>query len=490
MKLLDLLYETGIKCPMDMQDTEITGISIDSRKVKKGHLFICLKGYQTDGHIYAVEAAFHGATAVVTQEKFKVDLKSILMLETTDSRKALAQISKNFYENPSNQMTIFGITGTNGKTTTTYMLKAILEESEFPCGVIGTVGYRYGDKEYESTRTTPESFELQRMFSEMKQEGIQHCAMEVSSHGLSLHRVEGICFSYTAFSNLSQDHMDFYPTEEAYYQAKRTLFFLGDAISVVNMDDAYGKRLYQELMDQGKEAYGYSLFDRNTDFYGEILKNDAQGCAMLLFHDGKKFGKITLQTPGLFTLYNALTASSLALLSGIAFPVVQSALLHMQGVAGRFELVPNEKSITVIVDYAHTPEALRLALKTAKDITKGKLICIFGCGGDRDKSKRPIMGQIAGNYSDYCIVTSDNPRTEDQSCIASEIEEGLYGTGCNYTVIENRKLAIEKAISLYREGDVILIAGKGHECYQIIGSAKNYFNDKEITQRIMKELKV
>lgn len=488
MKLLDLLYETGIKCPMDMQDTEITGIAIDSRKVKKGNLFVCMKGYQTDGHIYAIEAAFHGAAAVVTQDEFIVELKSIPILETTDTRKALSQIAKNFYGDPSRQMSVFAITGTNGKTTTTYMLKAILEEADHLCGVIGTVGYRFGDKEYESSRTTPESFELQRMFCEMQQEGIKHCAMEVSSHGLALHRVDDVWFSYTAFTNLTQDHMDFHSSEEDYYQAKKTLFHIGNSVSTVNIDDAYGNRLYEELKDEGKKVYSYSLQNSNADFYGEMISNDVNGCSMLVFHHGENLGKLTLKTPGLFTLYNTLCASSLAILSGITFPFVQSALLKLEGVPGRFELVPNEKGIVAIVDYAHTPEALRMVLKTAKDFTTGRLICVFGCGGDRDKSKRPIMGEIAGIFSDFCVITSDNPRTEDQKCISEEIEKGLLKTGCSYTVIENRMDAIKKAVSIYEAGDVIVIAGKGHECYQIIGSAKNYFNDKEIAQRIIQEL--
>jgi len=488
MKLLDLLYETGIKCPMDMQDTEITGISIDSRKVKKGNLFVCMKGYQTDGHIYAIEAAFHGAAAVITQDEFAVNLQSVPILQTDDTRKALSQLAKNFYQDPSDKMTVFAITGTNGKTTTTYMLKAILEEADCPCGVIGTVGYRYGDKEYESARTTPESFELQRMFCEMRNEGIEHCTMEVSSHGLALHRVDDIHFSYTAFTNLTQDHMDFHSSEEEYYQAKKTLFFIGDSISAVNIDDAYGNRLYEELKEAGRKVYSCSLENENADFYGEVIKNDATGCGMHFFQDKKKIGELYLKTPGLFTLYNTLCAAALATLNGIAFSCIQTALHKLEGVPGRFEVVPNEKGITAIVDYAHTPEALRMVLKTAKDFTEGRLICVFGCGGDRDKSKRPIMGEIAGVFSDFCIITSDNPRTEDQKCIAAEIEKGLIKTGCDYTIINNRMEAIQKAIQIYETNDVIIIAGKGHECYQIIGSAKNYFNDKEITQRIIQEL--
>ncbi len=488
MKLLDLLYETGIKCPMDMQDTEITGIAIDSRKVKKGNLFVCMKGYQTDGHIYAVEAAFHGAAAVITQDKFAVELKKIPVLETSDTRKALSQIAKNFYRDPSEEMTVFAVTGTNGKTTTTYMLKEILEEAGCSCGVIGTVAYRFADKEYESARTTPESFDLQHMFSEMKEKGIKCCTMEVSSHGLALHRVDDIHFSYTAFTNLTQDHMDFHSSEEEYYQAKKTLFFIGDSISLINIDDAYGGRLYEELKQEGKKAYSYSLQDENADFYGKVIKNDAEGCGLCFFKNREEVGELFLKTPGLFTLYNTLCAAGLASLSGIAFPFIQSALNHLQGVPGRFEVVPNQKGMTAIVDYAHTPEALRMVLKTAKNFTKGRLICVFGCGGDRDRGKRPIMGEIAGIFSDYCIITSDNPRTEDQRCIAEEIEKGMLKTGCSYIVIDNRMEAIRRAVLFYEKDDVIIIAGKGHECYQIIGSAKNYFNDKEITQRMIQEL--
>ena len=493
MKLSELLHETGIKCPEDMKNTadeiEITGIAFDSRKVKPGYLFVCLSGQHTDGHIYAADAVWKGAAAVLSQED--LGSRPFPVIQTASTRQALARIAKIYYRDPARDMRIFGVTGTNGKTTITYMLQRILETAGRSCGIIGTIGYHVGPRDYDSSRTTPESFEIWQLLAEMRKNGLTDCAMEVSSHGLALGRVEGLEFTNSIFTNLTVDHMDFHHHMEDYYQAKKKLFYMTRGAAVINVDDEQGERLYRELLADEKlrrcgTLWGCSMVNRRAEFFCEPEEMTGRGSRALLYREGELLGRLSIGLPGRFNLYNAMESAACAVLSGIGMEEISSALEDFAGAPGRFERVANQEGVTVIVDYAHTPDALDNVLKTARGVARGRLITVFGCGGDRDKSKRPIMGKIAGSYSDYTIITSDNPRTERQEDIARAIELGILETKGEYEILEGRRDAIARAISLYRPGDVILIAGKGHENYQIIGGSKNYFSDKETVEKILK----
>lgn len=485
MRLGELLLQAGLSCPEGQEDLEITGVEYDSRRVRKGNLFVCIRGDQADGHIFALDAAFKGAAAAVAQEPIK--LTELPVIRCEDTRAALPRLAAAFYGYPAADMTLFGVTGTNGKTSITYMLKSMLKASGRECGIIGTIAYGYGETRQDAGRTTPESCELERLFSEMKAQGILCCTMEVSSHALAMGRVEGLHFDYSIFTNLTQDHLDFHKNFEEYYQAKKKLFLQTEKACVINVDDCHGRRLYEELVEAGQEPISYSLEQKDADYYGVVTTAAETGSVFQVFHQGAELGTLSVRTPGTFTIYNALGAAACCLTAGVEFAALRKGLAELPGVPGRFELVENSRGVTAIVDYAHTPDALEMALKTAAGFKKGRLICVFGCGGDRDKTKRPLMGRAAGEYGDYVIVTSDNPRSEAQEQIALEIEEGLYQTGCEYEMIPNRKEAIRKAVSMYRKGDVILIAGKGHENYQIIGAAKNYFNDKETAKQLIEE---
>lgn len=485
MRLSRLLQEAGLTCPEEYGELEITGLEYDSRRVKKGYLFVCLKGRQTDGHIFALDAAFKGAAAIVAEEP--LNLADHPLILAADTRKALPALAAAFYGYPSRDMTLFGVTGTNGKTSITYLLRSILKEAGKNCGLIGTIAYRYGEQTEDAPRTTPESADLQRLFYEMKQQGILCCAMEVSSHGLAMGRVDGIRFNYSIFSNLTQDHLDFHESIESYYQAKKKLFLQTDKGCIINIDNRHGARLYEELRQEGRHPVSYAVQDAKADYFGALIETSRQGVRFQLKHGERSLGEISLKTPGIFSLYNGLAAAACCLTAGFPFDQVAAGLCSLPGVPGRFEVVENQSDITAIVDYAHTPDALEMALKTASDLGRGRLICVFGCGGDRDKAKRPLMGKAAGEFSDYVIVTSDNPRSEDPERIAADIESGLYETGCNYEMIPNRREAIGKAVSMYRKGDVLLIAGKGHENYQVIGASKNYFSDRETVKQFIDE---
>ena len=486
MKIRDLLRGTGESYPADLSELEVTGLTYNSKLVEKGYAFVCMKGYHTDGHFYALDAAFRGASVIICEED--IDIKAIPVLKVNNSRRVLSKISANFYKNRDLPFTIYGITGTNGKTTMAFMLKRIIEAAGRQCGMIGTIGYHVGSREYEAKNTTPESCDLQRMFAEMREEGIANCVMEVSSHALVLGKVDDIKFQTAVFSNLTPDHMDFHKDTEDYYRAKKKLFLLTQGACIINLDDKYGRRLFNDLKQDSKEVLGYSLKDKKADYFGEILETTEKGSIVQVTEVTKKSlfsDMIKLNTPGIFTIYNGMAALACARSTGFSFMAIQKGLEQLKGVPGRFELVENDKGIIAIVDYAHTPDALEKVLKTATDFKKGGLICIFGCGGDRDKKKRPLMGKIAGKYSDYCIITSDNPRTEKQENIAADIESGIYETGCNYEIIENRYDAIKKAVSIYKKGDIIMIAGKGHETYQIIGEEKYNFDDREVIKKIL-----
>lgn len=383
---------------------------------------------------------------------------------------------------------VFGITGTNGKTTASWMLRSILEETS-PCGLIGTIEHIAGDMHYIPKNTTPGKELLQQLFSEMSQKEIGQCVMEVSSHGISQGRVAEVKFAGLGFTNLSRDHLDYHKSMEEYYQVKKSLFTDNDIYMAVNMDDDYGRRLYTELF----ELYGaeklkkFSSVCSEADIYGKILSQSFSGSEVALYENGVLLGNINVPMAGEHFVTDALLAVTMARQANVSFGIIRSGLGKFRGVAGRNECVGSADDTLGIVDYAHTPDSLERLLKTVSELTRGRLICVFGCGGFRDKGKRRLMGEIAGRYSDYCVITSDNPRGEPPENIALAIEEGMHPTGCGYSIILDRYQAIKRAVALADKWDTIVVAGKGHETYQISGDVCVPFNDKEVLKELLEK---
>lgn len=483
MKLLQLL-SSEYSGTVGLVDIRIQGVEYDSRKVGIGSLFVAIKGYETDGHLFIQAALDAGAVAIVLEDaSFMIDSSTVQWILVEDSRKALAEISSRWFGDPGKRLVVIGVTGTNGKTSVTYMLKSILQASGRKVGVIGTIENQIGDRVLPSMVTTPESRDLQELLSDMVKEGCSHCLMEASSHALYLDRVWGIPFRGAIFTNLTQDHLDFHVDMKGYLEAKRKLFgyVKSDGFCIVNMDDPSGASI-QGACGGPVTTYG---FKDGRDLMAKDIQLSLDGARFNLLKDGVK-QPIALRLLGEFSVYNALAAIGAALGLGIGLREIQNGLSGIQ-VNGRFQVVESSGDFAVVVDYAHTPDGLKNVLNTARKITKGKIICVFGCGGDRDQKKRPIMGEIAGELADRVIITSDNPRTEDPSSIIAMIEEGVKTTREDYQSIENRKDAIGAAISMATAGDLVLIAGKGHEDYQIIGKTKHHFSDVEVAQEYLEK---
>lgn len=480
MKLIELLKGLQYTTSRGKIDLEINKIEYDSREIEKGDVFICIEGINADGHNFAKIAVQKGAAAVVCQKRVE-GLENCTVINVEDSRKALALISANFYGNPADKLKLIGITGTNGKTTSTYMIKSILEEEGYKVGLIGTIANYIGDRKIPAHRTTPESLELHKLFKEMLEEGVQYCVMEVSSHSLSLSRVYGLKFSEGIFLNLTRDHLDFHKTFENYYEAK-LLLFKNSNTSIINIDDEYGRRISKDTT--GKHIT-YTIEDKG-DVYASNISMHSRGIDFNINY--KEFSiPINLKIPGKYNVYNALCSAAACINESISTEAIKRGLEQVL-VPGRCEIVSKNYDLgfEVIVDYAHTPDGLENILKTAREFTKGRLITVFGCGGDRDRTKRPIMGEIGSKFSDMVIITSDNPRTENPESIIDEIKTGIQKD--NYVLIENRKEAIKKAIEIAQKGDVIVIAGKGHEDYQILKDKVIPFDEREIIKEIIEEL--
>lgn len=473
MKLSDLLE--NVETVSAVADVCIRSIAYDSRAVEPGDVFVCIKGFATDGHQYAQKAIENGAVAIVAQDSVEADVPVVYV---KDSRMALAQMSKVYYGKPDEKMKIIGITGTNGKTTVTYLIKHILEHYGHKVGLIGTNQNMIGDQVLPTERTTPESKELYAMFADMAEAGCSHVVMEVSSHALYLHRVGGIQYEVGVFTNLTQDHLDFHGDMENYFLAKAMLFDVCNN-SVVNTDDAYGKRLAK---------IAPALLDYSVDCVSALQASEIEISAKGVLYDvehEEERTSVHVAIPGKFSVYNSLAALGCVMQLGISVDDAVRALLTARGVKGRAEVVPTDTPYTVLIDYAHTPDGLENILSTVNEFKQARLITVFGCGGDRDRTKRPLMGETAARLSDFVIVTSDNPRTEDPEAILDDIMPGVEKTDCPYVRIANRKEAIAYALSHAEADDVIVLAGKGHETYQILNTGKIHFDEREVVYELL-----
>ena len=473
MKLKDLLQ--GLE-PLTIHadlEQEITGVCYDSRQVQPGHLFVAISGFATDGHRFIPMALEKGA-AVIFCEQIPAQECSYVQLPST--RKALALAGANWFGHPAEQMTMIGVTGTNGKTTSTYLLKHILEQTQgAKVGLVGTIQNMIGDEVLYTERTTPESFELQALFRQMLDAGCTHVIMEVSSHALVLDRVGGVRFRTGIFTNLTHDHLDFHHTMEEYRKAKSMLFSVCD-YGVINVDDAYAAKIVEEARCP---VLTYSAGKTQADLCASEAELHAD-CVRFLASYQDKTENMELGIPGAFSVYNALGVIGAALTMGVSLEQIADSLATARGVKGRAEVVPTPgKDYTVLIDYSHTPDSLENILHTTREFCKGRLIAVFGCGGDRDPIKRPIMGRIAAQLADLVVVTSDNPRTEDPMKILDQILVGVQELDTPHMVIENRRQAIRWAMDNAGAGDVIVLAGKGHETYQEIGHEKFHLDERE-----------
>lgn len=476
MKLNELL--TGVKTEKIYNEAnpEITDVCYNSSKAVSGSVFVAIEGFKTDGHKYAADAVERGAAAVIAQHFVEgIDVPQIIV---KDSRIAEAQISANFFGNPSEKFKLIGVTGTNGKTTITYLVKHILEENGYKTGLIGTNQNMIGDTVLETGRTTPDSFELQKLFGQMADSGVDYVIMEVSSHALELNRVYGCHYAVGAFTNLTQDHLDFHITMENYAKAKAKLFEMSDT-AVINADDKYGAQMAKNA-PCSVVTYGVQGI---CTLRGEKVRLHRNSVEFVL--DGTNY---TLGIPGEFSVYNALCAVGICLAAGLTADKIRPALASAHGVKGRAEIVNiGDRDYTVMIDYAHTPDGLENILRTARGFARGRVMAVFGCGGDRDTAKRAIMGKIAGELADFSVITSDNPRTENPSAIIEMIVEGIRQTDAEYTVVENRRDAIKYALTHAEKDDVIILAGKGHETYQILNSGTIHFDEREVIKEILTE---
>lgn len=481
--LHDLLPPVLVHGALPTENPEITSIHMDSREVVSGGVFFCIEGYTVDGHEYAEQAVRNGACAVIA--KYPLPL-SVPVLVVRDTQKTMAIAASRFYQHPTAEMRLIGITGTNGKTTTSHLLEAVLKENAVQTGLIGTMYTKINEEIYETKNTTPESVTIQKIFRDMKEQDVDSCIMEVSSHALDLGRVRGCDFNTVVFTNLTKDHLDYHETMDKYRQAKSLLFSqLGNSYegeektAVLNADDS-ASLFFEKVCPAPVLTYG---IDEPADIRAENISMTPTGTSFTIVTPWGE-ASLSLSMAGKFSIYNALAAATAALSEGISLSTIVSALGKVKGVAGRFELVESEEEFAVIVDYAHTPDSLKNVLETAREMAAGSVYTVVGCGGNRDKTKRPEMAKIAVTLSDMSIFTADNPRDENPASIIDDMTIGLTNT--NFKVIEDRREAIEYAIEQAEPGDLVLIAGKGHETYQIIKDEVFSFDDRKEAETAIK----
>ena len=479
-KLASLFKDLGIELPANSGKIEINGLTDDSRKISPGDLFVAVPGHNADGRQYIGEASSLGAAAILTApgKQFKADVPLILV---DDLKKVIPRIADRFFHSPSQKLKISGITGTNGKTTVTYMLAGIFNSAGQRWGRIGTTGYDLGGQELPSNNTTPGPIDLQRYFAAMVDAGIVGCAMEVSSHALDQGRCDAVRFASATFTNLSQDHLDYHKNMQSYFEAKALLFDLAP-IGIINIDDVHGKKLLEHARG---EILTYSA-EHKADLQYRMLDADIHSTRMHFDFRGQ-IADFDLPLPGWFNQQNAAAAAATALGLGLSLDIVADGLSSAPVVPGRLQSVKMGQPFGVYVDYAHTPDALEKLLLSLRQFHPKNLIVVFGCGGDRDKTKRPIMGDVASRLADNVFITSDNPRTEEPAAIIKEVVGGVVNRK-KCQVIEDRSLAIKAALSKATEDDIVVIAGKGHEDYQIIGTVKKYFSDFDVAKSMLNRL--
>jgi UDP-N-acetylmuramoyl-L-alanyl-D-glutamate--2,6-diaminopimelate ligase len=496
-KLRELIAATPVLTLEGLEpaaDVTVNQIAYDSRRVEPGGLFVAIRGFRQDGHLYLPEALARGARAVVVDRPEVSVPPDIVKVVVPDSRQALPDLAAAFFGYPSRRLRVVGVTGTNGKTTTTFMSEAIFRAAGHKTGLIGTVENHVGDEVLPVERTTPESLDVEELFYRMTKVGVTHAVMEVSSHALELGRVKNIEFDIAVFTNLTQDHLDFHQTLDNYRRAKARLFEqldrlgakAGSRTAVINADDPSGEAM-RRATSQRILTYGVR---EEADIRAEDVDIKAQGVAFTL-RTPIGTERVRLRFTGLFSVYNALAACGVGLAEGISLATIKAALEGLPGVPGRFELIQEGQDFAVIVDYAHTPDGLENILRTAKEFARGRIILVFGCGGDRDRTKRPIMGHLAVRYADRVFITSDNPRSEDPLAIMQDIEAGARaeeGSSGKYILIPDRREAIREALAEARADDVVLIAGKGHETYQIIGDRTLPFDDRQVAREFLREM--
>ncbi len=487
MNLSDLLH--GLTAD-PVAAIPVAGIACHSKQVRPGDLFVALEGTTADGHAFIEEAIARGAAAVVAQRLPAASQRGSGADQPTrpcpcvvvrDTREALVAIAARFYGHPSRKLRLIGVTGTNGKTTTTYLLKAILEASGFRAGLLGTIVYHIGGRVVPSTNTTPGPLELQRYFAQMVSQGLQWCAMEISSHALAQGRVAGLGFEAAIFTNLGSDHLDYHKTKDAYASAKRRLFehLRPDGQAILNMDDEYGRVLAETIPHRSIVTYG---IERPAKVSVKHIACSWQETSLVL---DTPWGVVPVTTPlvGRHNVWNIAAAATTLLAMGISPPAIRHGLTAIDGVPGRLERVPNDAGLNCLIDYAHTADALRLALLSLRELTRGRLMVVFGCGGNRDQTKRPVMGKIASLFADYVVLTSDNPRSEDPLEIIRQIKAGFPPGFDQFEVVPDREQAILTALAHAHRDDTVLIAGKGHEAHQTFDRVAVPFSDRDVVER-------
>jgi len=485
------IFQTNYGRMVVTHDVEIRSIQYDSRRVERGDLFVALRGSVNDGNIFITDAIGKGAHAVMTDMDNALSdsyfmHSGVVKVVVPDARAALGQMSSTYYGNPSEKLAMIGVTGTNGKTTTTYVIKALQETRGIKTGLVGTINYQIGDEVFPATHTTPESLELHQLLARMVENGCASAVMEVSSHALDQHRVQGIGFRVAVFTNLTQDHLDYHGSMEKYFDAKKILFdSLGpDACAVINVDDEWGKKLSLSVHSK-KITYG---MDPSAAVSAGEIELSLKGARFSVLH-GNVTTRIESSLMGRFNVSNLLASFAAGLALGIPEETICQVFRSIKPVRGRFEQLHSPRGWTAVIDYAHTPDALEKVLMAVKEIlrasTDGRIITVFGCGGNRDRTKRPVMGRIASELSDVTIVTSDNPRHEEQETIIDEIMIGI-GKKDQISREADRAKAVRMALDLARKGDIVLVAGKGHEEYQVIGNTKIHFSDREIVEEYLR----
>ena len=484
MKLCELLTELPyVEETRGDMNTEIREITSSSRDHTDAGLFFCIVGANFDAHDYAWEAVENGCVALIVERFVNLEVPQV---RVSNGRASMARIADAFYGHPARSMRLIGITGTKGKTTTTYLLQSICEKAGLRCGIIGSTGTVVADQHLDSKLTTPDPIDLHRMLRMMADEGVKVVCMEVSAHAIDMNRLDGLTFEVGCYTNLSQDHLDYFYTMDRYFETKKKFFTSGMALNAaINADDETAERLKQGLT-LPYITYGICV---DADVFARDIEITEEGVRFnVRLHDTNQMS-IHMRMTGMFNVYNALAASSCALIMGISPEKIREGLEAVTRVPGRIEVLQTGTPYKVILDYSHSPDALENILRTVRQFTKNRVIALFGCGGDRDKGKRPMMGEIGGRLADYCILTSDNPRTENPMVILAAIEKGIKPTGKPYEVIENRREAIRRALHMAEAGDVIVLAGKGHETYQEIMGIKRPFDEKVIVSDLLLEMK-